>query len=330
MKVLIYAEGEIAKIITTVFGARPEYQIVATLTSIDALRREMAAHKQVVIICDVTKSMSVLNSLEDEIKQKNLKILCISKTVSEGFNGLSKGAVEMAVLPDDIGNTGNTMNSFGNIIRSKVNKIYKEYDVEDRVLKKVYTFNKSTHKIITIGSSTGGTEVMLEILKDLPADVPPILIVQHMPAVFTQLYAKRLNTICKMTVWEAQDGDEVRPGLALLAPGNRQMRIEQRGGKYVVTCRKEEKVGGHMPSVDVLFKSVAKEVGGNAIAVMLTGMGRDGAEGMLELRQKGAYTIGQDEKSCMVYGMPKAAYDIGAVQIQANIPDISKLIMKNK
>ena len=327
MKIVIFAEGPSVKLISDAFEGKSEFELVGTASSQDKLIQIMNSHKQIVAICDITNNTNFMVKMESIAQQKKMKLVVMVKDVNQGFDALSKGAIEMVVLPKGQDKDSISLKSFNAILQTKIRKIYKEYDVDERPLKKNLTFNKSVHKVVGIGSSTGGTEVMLEILKQLPADGPPVLVVQHMPAVFTKLYAKRLDGECKMTVWEAQDGDEVRPGLVLIAPGDRQMRLEQRGGKFIVTCRKEEKVGGHMPSVDVLFDSIVQEVGKNSIAVMLTGMGRDGADAMLRMRNKGAYTIGQDQKTCMVYGMPKAAFEIGAVEIQAPPKDMPRLIM---
>ncbi len=157
--------------------------------------------------------------------------------------------------------------------------------------------------------------------------MPPILIVQHMPAVFTKMYADRLNDICEMTVWEAKNGDKLRPGLVLIAPGDYQMKVVKNYDGYYVECFKGEKVNGHAPSVDVLFDSVADVIGSKAIGIILTGMGGDGSKGMLKMRENGAKTIGQDEKSCVVYGMPKVAYELGAVDEQVALPNIASRIM---
>lgn len=171
--------------------------------------------------------------------------------------------------------------------------------------------------IIAIGASTGGTEAILAILKELPADLPGIVVVQHMPPGFTKMYADRLNGLCSMEVREAKTGDRIKPGLALIAPGDAHMRTVRIGQEYSVQCSPGERVSGHCPSVDVLFHSVARAAKGDAVGILLTGMGRDGAAGLLAMREAGAYTIGQDQASCVVYGMPMAAYEIGAVTTQA-------------
>ena len=182
--------------------------------------------------------------------------------------------------------------------------------------------------IIALGASTGGTEATLEVMKRLPADIPPMLIVQHMPVGFTQMYADRLDRLCHMEVREAKNGDELRRGLALLAPADFQMRIVRSGTRYTVSCQPGEKVSGHRPSVDALFFSMAEQVKCKMAGIIMTGMGRDGADGLLKMRQAGAYTIGQDKESCVVYGMPMAAYNIGAVQIQGSCEDIAGILLR--
>ena len=189
---------------------------------------------------------------------------------------------------------------------------------------------KLNSTILAIGASTGGTEATLEILKDLPADTPATVITQHMPKGFTKMYADRLNRQCPMEVREAKDGDELRRGLALVAPGDLQMRVVKKGSKYFISCKYEDKCSGHRPSVDVLFNSIAENVSGmKTIGVILTGMGQDGANGLLNMRKRGAYTIGQDKDSCVVYGMPMVAQNIGAVMKQAPIGNICGLIVQH-
>ena len=189
---------------------------------------------------------------------------------------------------------------------------------------------KLNSTIIAIGASTGGTEATLEILKDLPADTPATVITQHMPKGFTKMYAERLNRQCPMEVREAKDGDELKRGLALVAPGDLQMRVVKKGSKYFISCKYEDKYSGHRPSVDVLFNSIAENVTGmKTIGVILTGMGQDGANGLLNMRKRGAYTLGQDKDSCVVYGMPMVAQNIGAVMKQAPIGNICGLIVQH-
>lgn len=185
----------------------------------------------------------------------------------------------------------------------------------------------STSQIIAIGASTGGTEAIVSILKELPNTIPGIVIVQHMPPNFTRMFAERLNSITSLNVKEAQTGDQVLPGHVLVAPGDYHMKVYKSGSSYYIRCFKGEKVNGHCPSVDVLFKSVAAEAGKNAIGIILTGMGSDGAKGLLAMKNSGARTIGQDENSSVVYGMPKVAYNIGAIEKQAPLVKIPGLIL---
>ena len=185
----------------------------------------------------------------------------------------------------------------------------------------------SQETVIAIGASTGGTEAILEVVKNFPADTPGVVITQHMPAGFTAMYAERLNRICKMEVREAKNGDRIRKGLMLLAPGGLQMRVVPLGSSYAVSVQEGEKVNGHRPSVDVLFDSVAFHVREHAIGVLLTGMGADGAAGLLRMRKNGAYTIGQDKNSCVVYGMPMEAYKIGAVCQQCPLNTIGQTVL---
>ncbi len=183
--------------------------------------------------------------------------------------------------------------------------------------------------IIGLGASTGGTEATLAVLKKLPAGMPGIVITQHMPEGFTEMYAQRLNRICSLEVREAKNGDIIRPGLALIAPGAKQMEVVRSGSNYIVQCRTGAKVSGHCPSVDVLFHSIAKNVAIKKVGIIMTGMGRDGADGLLEMRQSGAFTIGQDKESCVVYGMPMVAFNIGAVCTQASCENIPSVLLNH-
>lgn len=172
---------------------------------------------------------------------------------------------------------------------------------------------KTTDTVIAVGASTGGTEAIRELLEDLPPNTPPIVITQHMPEKFTKTFADRLNGLCRIAVKEAEDGDSVLPGHALIAPGSYHMTLVRSGARYAVRLNQEPPVNRHRPSVDVMFHSVARHAGANSVGVILTGMGGDGAAGLLEMKRAGAYTIAQDEESCVVFGMPKEAIKLGGV-----------------
>ena len=191
-----------------------------------------------------------------------------------------------------------------------------------------YQDQKQHIELIAMGASTGGTEALLAVLKELPGNLPPIVITQHMPPVFTEMYAERLNRLCAMEVREAKDGDELYSGLCLIAPGGLQMRVHKDVLGSRVSCTEEEKVSGHCPSVDVLFHSVAEQYEASAIGILLTGMGKDGAKGLLAMHEQGAYTLGQYEKSSVVYGMPMEAYKLGAVSQQGNLEQIPQYLLQ--
>ncbi|TAJ08339.1 MAG: chemotaxis response regulator protein-glutamate methylesterase [Nitrospirae bacterium] len=186
---------------------------------------------------------------------------------------------------------------------------------------------KTTDTIIAVGASTGGTEAIRELLQDLPPNMPPIVITQHMPEKFTRTFADRLDSLCRISVKEAEDGDSVLPGHALIAPGNYHMTLTRSGARYSVRLNQEPPVNRHRPSVDVMFQSVAQHAGGNSVGVILTGMGGDGAAGLLEMKRAGAYTIAQDEDSCVVFGMPKEAIKMGGVDKILPLSQIPSSVM---
>lgn len=182
--------------------------------------------------------------------------------------------------------------------------------------------------VVALGASTGGTDALECVLKAFPETMPPVLVVQHMPPVFTKMYSERLDKCCAMTVKEAENGDRLRQGLCLIAAGSYHMELKRDAKGYYVKCYQGEKVSGHCPSVDVMFSSVADTAGKKAIGAIMTGMGADGAKGLLKMHQKGAYTIGQDKESCIVYGMPMEAYKLGACSEQQSLANIGKTLCR--
>jgi two-component system chemotaxis response regulator CheB len=248
------------------------------------------------------------------------------------FDALDAGAVDYVKKP--MIKTPKDMEAFAADIRGKVitasqAKVIQKHSTaikEDALTQTSISKNKDT--IIAIGASTGGTDALQTVLTALPANMPPIVIVQHMPPGFTKMFADRLNKICAVEIREAKDGDRLRSGLALIAPGDFHMSLHKDTQGYFVKIDMGEKVSSHRPSVDYLFNTVAKVAGKNAIGVILTGMGSDGADGMVKMKNQGAYTIGQDKETCVVYGMPMTAYMRGGVTIQAPLDKISSLICK--
>jgi len=188
---------------------------------------------------------------------------------------------------------------------------------------------KTTQKVVAIGASTGGTEALRVLIEGLPPYAPALLIVQHMPEMFTRAFAERLDSLAQISVKEARDGDSVLRGQALIAPGNRHMTLRRSGANYFVEVREGPLVNRHRPSADVLFRSVADCAAGNAIGVIMTGMGKDGAQGLRLMRDHGARTFGQNEESCVVYGMPKEAMKLGAVEREVPLGDLAPLIVKH-
>lgn len=214
-------------------------------------------------------------------------------------------------------------------VKAKTGKVEKKLDAGAVLEKKEGKLRfKTTDKIVALGASTGGTEAIKEVLESLPANAPGIVISQHIPVAFSRAFTERVNKTCQIIVCEPADGQKILPGYAYIAPGDKHLLVERSGADYICRLNDGPPVSRHKPSVDVMFRSVAQNVGPNAMGVMLTGMGADGAEGMLEMKQQGAYNISQDEDSCVVWGMPGAAVKIGAVDKEFTLSKIGREIVK--
>jgi two-component system chemotaxis response regulator CheB len=244
---------------------------------------------------------------------------------------MEAGAVDFVRKPDgQQGNAAFIASLAQKVIMASSAKV--RYAVTEKTVTTVRPLGnvRATGRVLVgIGASTGGTEAMLEVMKHLPEDIPPMVVVQHMPTGFTKIYADRLNRLCRMEVREAKDGDELRQGLALIAPADLQCRVVRSGTKYLTSCKAGEKISGHRPSVDALFQSMAENVQCKMVGIIMTGMGQDGAAGLLAMRKKGAFTIGQDEETSVVYGMPGVAYKIGAVAKQAPLENIAPILLQH-
>ncbi len=271
--------------------------------------------------------MNGIDFLKKLMPQHPLPVLVVSSVNGIVFDALQAGAVDFVSKPADTNEASRATFISELIVKIKIASIAKVGQHKNSPQRQESTRsvvpNAESH-IIALGASTGGTEATAQILSALRDDLPGMVIVQHMPPVFTRLYAERLNNSCRLAVKEAEDGDIVRPGSALVAPGEYHMTVEKFGAGYRVRCRKGEKVSGHCPSVDVLFESVAKAAGDKALGVLLTGMGADGANGLLRMRNSGASTIGQNKETCVVYGMPMVAMGIGAVQKEMPLSSIAQ------
>ena len=305
----------------------PNIEVVAQAADAYEARDAIIKYKPDVMTLDVEMpKMSGIEFVKKLMPQYPLPVVMISALSDKVFDALNAGAVDFVKKPDSM-DRAKLEEFFTQDLAMKVKiastaKVAKyKFAGTETVSGHVSMANKN--RIVAIGASTGGTEAIFEVVKRFKRDIPGVVIVQHMPPGFTKMYADRLNNQCEVAVKEAETGDRVMQGQVLIAPGDRQMRLVKVNGIYQVECRGTEKVSGHCPSVDVLFSSVAKAAGNKAVGVILTGMGGDGAKGLLEMRNAGALTVGQDEATCVVYGMPKVAFDNGAVQQQAPITAIA-------
>jgi two-component system, chemotaxis family, protein-glutamate methylesterase/glutaminase len=300
----------------------------------DARDKLLELHPDV-MTCDV--EMPKLNGV-DFIKrllpQYKIPIVVVSSVSDIVFDAMDAGAVDFLSKPD-----ARIPNAFDNFISELILKIKGAANVNlsanlaqlakanmNKVVGRSDLTQSGNRKLIAIGASTGGTEAVCSILKVLPKTVPGIVVVQHIPPVFSRMFAERLNLQTEFNVKEAQTGDIIESGRVLIAPGDKHIKIKRIADKYIVELVQGNKVSGHCPSVDVLFESVAKMAGKNAVGVILTGMGQDGATGLMAMRRAGARTIGQDKESSVVYGMPKVAFDIGAVEKQVSLSSIPSVL----
>ena len=304
------------------------YEVFQAADGIEGLAVIEKEEIHLAIVDVMMPKMDGIQFLRKLMPQYPLPVVVISALDARVFDAMEAGAVDFVCKPSTV-----ERSKVSDFIRKELGTKIKIAStvrvgnlkrVESNPVRGVSAVNKDM--VIAIGASTGGTEAIFEVVKQFRTDIPGVVIVQHMPPGFTEMYANRLNNQCQVAVKEAVTGDKVLPGRVLIAPGDKHMRLVKVNGVYQVECKAGEKVSGHCPSVDVLFSSVAKTAGRDALGVILTGMGGDGANGLLEMRKAGAKTIGQNEATCVVYGMPKVAYDIGAVQYQMELSSITNKI----
>ena len=332
IRVLVVDDSVLARtMITQGLAKSPRIEIVGTaFNAVDALAK-VAQVKPDVITSDIEMpGMNGMEFLKKLLPKYPLPVILVSSLNLRVFDALSAGAVDFVRKPEPGQNEVFITALTQKVIAAAGAKVRRAPAVPVAVPNAPLLGAKPSldQVIIGLGASTGGTEATLEVLKRLPADIPGMLIVQHMPTGFTGMYADRLNRQCQMEVREAKNGDEIHRGLALLAPADYQMRVVRSGTRYTVSCAQGEKVSGHRPSVDALFFSMAEQVRCKMVGIIMTGMGRDGADGLLQMRKAGAFTIGQDKESCVVYGMPMVAHNIGAVQIQASCENIASVLLR--
>lgn len=307
----------------------PMVEVVAVAGDPFEARDAIIAHKPDVMTLDIElPKMSGIEFLQKLMPQYPQRTVVISSLSDKVFDALNAGAVDFVAKPA-VSSQAQLIDFIQNELLVKI-KIAANAQIRNNrnavaMQQPQRLSNKKSGLLVAIGASTGGTEAILSVVKEFGTDIPGIVAVQHMPPGFTEMYAKRLNNQCQIQVKEAQTGDRVMPGHMLVAPGgDRHMHLVKMNGGYQVEIKPGPKVNGHCPSVDVLFESVAKNVGPDALGIILTGMGGDGAKGLLQMKKAGAKTIGQDESTSIVYGMPKVAYDLGAVDYQEKLADIPR------
>ncbi|MCC5468262.1 protein-glutamate methylesterase/protein-glutamine glutaminase [Pelosinus baikalensis] len=305
-------------------------EVVATASDPYMARDKILELEPDVMTLDVEMPrMSGIEFLKKLIPQYPIPVVVVSAVSGSVFDALNAGAVDFVTKPDILGARGVEAFISELIVKIKIASTAK-VAVSKKNVSRVSVNPRiglvKQNGMIAIGASTGGTEAIATVIKDFPANMPGTVIVQNMPPIFTAMYAARLNSLYAVEVREAKNGDMILPGLVLIAPGDYHMRIKPIHNNYMVECVKGEKVNGHCPAVDVLFHSVAEHAGSKAIGVVLTGMGNDGASGLLAIRKAQGRTLGQDEGSSVVYGMPKAAFTIGAVQTQVPLNLMSRKI----
>ncbi|MBI4522669.1 MAG: chemotaxis response regulator protein-glutamate methylesterase [Deltaproteobacteria bacterium] len=342
LKVLIVDDSALVRqILCEVFAKDPGLEVVGMAADpYAAWQKIKAVHPDVLTLDVEMPRMDGVAFLEKLMCAHPMPVVMISSLTEKGcettLRALELGAIDFVTKPKiDIRN--GTIEMADEII-AKVKvagralpRRREPFKIEQQKPAKILRSDalvKSTHKVIAVGASTGGTEALRELLTTLPADCPGLIVVQHMPEKFTCSFAERLDSLCQIRVKEARDGDRILPGHALIAPGNYHMIVTRSGAEYSVRVFMAEPVNRHRPSVDVLFESCARYLGSNAVGVILTGMGNDGARGLLAMHQAGARTIAQDEASCVVFGMPKEAIALGGVDEVVGLDHIAAAVTR--
>ena len=337
IRVLIVDDSALVrKILTVELSRYRDIEVVGSAVDPYVARDKIVKLRPDVVTLDLEMPrMNGLAFLAKLMKYYPLPVVVVSsltpKNSEAAMRALELGAVEVICKPGSAYRTPEISHQLIHAVRAAASaQITKQQGSLETSATRGETHDfhlQTTHKVLAIGASTGGTKAIESLLRGLPPTSPGTLIVQHMPQQFTTTFAQRLNQICQMEVREAQDSDYVVPGVALVAPGNRHMLLQQDGSRYLVRIKDGPAVNHQRPSVEVLFQSVARSAASNAIGVLLTGMGADGAKGLLEMHEKGAYTLAQDEETCVVFGMPREAIRLGAVDEVVPIQHVPQAII---
>lgn len=339
VRVLVVDDSAVVrKILSTGLAGDPEIDVVGTAVDPYDARDKIVKLSPDVLTLDVEMPrMDGVEFLRRIMPRRPIPAVMVSALTQRGaeitLQALDAGAIDFVTKPSQ--NVARGLELMLTELRHKV-KVASRANVQRWKSKSATPVRpppsstalaNTTDKVVIIGASTGGTEAIREVLMGLPATGPGVVIVQHMPKQFTAMFAERLDTLCEQTVTEAKSGDRVLPGHVLIAPGDSQLQVTRFGGQYRVKIGGSQTVCGHCPSVEVLMNSAAKAVGANAVGVMLTGMGGDGAGGMLAMRNAGAQTIAQDQETCVVFGMPREAHRNGGAQRLVPLQDIASSVM---
>jgi two-component system chemotaxis response regulator CheB len=337
INVLVVDDSAIVrKIFSEELSSYPDIQVVGTAPDPYVARDKILSLKPDVLTLDIEMPrMDGLTFLRKLMKYYPLPTVVVSSLTTKGgkltLEALDVGAVDVIAKPGPSYAVGDMSAQLADKIRAAARARLKKNDegkAEKTINPPIKALAQTSNKVIAVGASTGGTEALKVLLTQMPPNSPGMVIVQHMPANFTTAFAERLNGMCQINVREAKDGDRISNGLALIAPGNYHMLLRRSGAVYYVEVKTGPMVHHQRPAVDVLFKSTAQYAGANAIGVILTGMGADGASGLLDMKNSGSATIAQDENTCVVFGMPKEAIKLGAVDKVMPIDQIATQIIR--
>ncbi|NUM52773.1 MAG: chemotaxis response regulator protein-glutamate methylesterase [Candidatus Hydrogenedentes bacterium] len=336
IRVLVVDDSALVReILSRELARDPDIEVVGTAPDPYVARDKIVALAPDVITLDIEMPrMDGLTFLRKLMRHHPMPVIVVSSLTPKGgdlaLEALDAGAVEVMCKPGASYTVGDMSVALVDKIKASARVIVakREGKAPGAGVPQRLSMSRTTHKVIAIGASTGGTDALTTILTSLPPDAPGIVVVQHMPEHFTRSFANRLNELCAMEVKEAEDNDTVVPGRVLVAPGNYHMLLRRNGAVYCVNVKQGPLVSRHRPSVDVLFKSVAKYAGKNAVGVLLTGMGADGADGMLKMKEQGALTIAQDEATSIVFGMPKEAIARGAAHHVVALQNVSATMLQ--